>query len=41
MYMSKKNNDLRIVLIGAGSVSFGLGTMGDLITFGSEELAGS
>ncbi len=30
-------NDLRIVLIGAGSVSFGLSTMGDLMTAGLEK----
>jgi alpha-galactosidase len=36
-----KNNDLRICLIGAGSVSFGLSMLGDLMTEGYEPLAGS
>jgi alpha-galactosidase len=36
-----KNNDLRITLIGAGSVSFGLSTLGDLMTKGYDALAGS
>lgn len=40
MSMSTKN-DLRIVLIGAGSVSFGLATMGDLMTVGMDRLQGS
>jgi alpha-galactosidase len=35
------SNDLRIVLFGAGSVSFGLSTMGDILTKGEEILAGS
>jgi alpha-galactosidase len=34
-------NDLRIVVIGAGSVSFGLSTLGDLMTKGFEPLSGS
>ncbi len=34
-------NDLRIVVIGAGSASFGLATLGDFMTIGYEELAGS
>ena len=36
-----KNCDAKIVVVGAGSVQFGLGTLGDLMTIGSEKLAGA
>jgi alpha-galactosidase len=36
-----QQNDVRIVLFGAGSVSFGLSTLGDILTKGEESLAGS
>ncbi|MBD3352253.1 MAG: hypothetical protein GF364_12270 [Candidatus Lokiarchaeota archaeon] len=39
--MSEKQTDARIVLIGAGSVSFGLSTLGDLMTVGYENLNGA
>ncbi|HMF33976.1 MAG TPA: hypothetical protein VKK79_21305 [Candidatus Lokiarchaeia archaeon] len=39
--MAAEGSDLRIVLIGAGSVSFGLSTLGDLMTVGFEALRGS
>lgn len=39
--MSEDRIDSRIVLIGVGSVSFGLSTLGDLMTVGYEKLNGS
>jgi alpha-galactosidase len=39
--MVDSGKDRRIVIIGAGSVSFGLTSMGDLMTTGAETLAGS
>ncbi|GAB4311127.1 MAG: alpha-glucosidase/alpha-galactosidase [Promethearchaeota archaeon] len=33
--------DVKIVVVGAGSASFGLATLGDLVTVGYEQLAGS
>ena len=39
--MATNTKDLRIVVIGAGSVSYGLSTLGDLMTKGYEPLAGS
>ena len=36
-----QQNDVRIVLFGAGSVSFGLSTLGDILTKGEDSLAGS
>lgn len=39
--MATKTSDARIVLIGAGSVSFGLSTLGDLMTVGMDQLNGA
>ncbi|MHA1717302.1 MAG: family 4 glycosyl hydrolase, partial [Promethearchaeota archaeon] len=39
--MSENQVDVKIVLIGAGSAQFGLGTLGDLMTIGSEKLPGA
>jgi alpha-galactosidase len=39
--MSGTRRDLRIVLVGAGSASFGMGTLGDLLTAGADLLEGS
>jgi len=39
--MAAQNRSLRIVLVGAGSASFGIGTLGDLLTEGAGILAGS
>ncbi len=39
--MATKQCDAKIVVVGAGSVQFGLGTLGDLMTIGAEKLAGA
>ncbi|MFX0103389.1 MAG: hypothetical protein ACFFCS_27760 [Candidatus Hodarchaeota archaeon] len=39
--MNKDGSDARIVIVGAGSSSFGLGTLGDLMTVGGQKLAGA
>jgi hypothetical protein len=39
--LAEKKCDAKIVVVGAGSVQFGLGTLGDLMTIGAEKLAGA
>jgi len=41
MQMAETMTDAKIVVVGAGSVQFGLGTLGDLMTIGTEKLAGA
>ena len=39
--MAATKCDAKIVVVGAGSASFGLGTIGDLMTVGVQDLAGA